>query len=330
MGPVTVVSNLSLMTIIDTIFVASFLRMHRTHTGSDLKGLYEHLTLLGVPVPELPPLRKVQNLRLWYRSKMGATRADRDRAASKTDLEKLAQLDAILLCAAMELEIPEILATPEDLREMQVADVPQGLAGDVAPELFDVTGRAASSSGPAAARATLIDKPQASPAIFNSIVNVVHHHVTFPHGIRERMYKLMTEVYGLTSEQSERLAIALTQNIDGQRLSLGELLQMEDREKTRLRHHEVATYKDCSHILVPPLVAAPAEYHKPAKYTMSPTKQRVTAMLPEISKSKSMPDLRSTARSPFKVPLSTGPLTVDPDLHKLRSTGFFIKMPPLK
>jgi len=51
---------------------------------------------------------------------------------------------------------------------------------------------------------------------------------------------------------------------------------------------------------------------------------------------RSLPNLRgftarnSFGREEFKVPLSTGPLTMDPDLKKLRTTGFFIRMPPLK
>lgn len=339
MGPVQVVPNHALMTMIDTIFVASFLRTRRDNHGSDLKGCYDHLEKLGIPLPELPPLRGAQNLRMWVKAKTKPTRQDRDRVNRK-DMEKLAQLDVIVLCAALELQLPEVMATADELREMHVTTtLPKSIAGDVAPEPMDFGSTGKRDQGPPAARVMLVDKPQASPLIFNAVVSAVHHHVTFPHGIRERMYKQMVEMYGLTREQSERLAIALTQNVDGPRLSRSELLAMEGREKVRLRNHEVATYKDCSHLLVSSLVAAPAENHKLAKYTL-PAKPRTAPATTEpyctssVDFSKSLPDLRGfkggKGKHAFKVPLSTGPLTMDPDLHKLRTTGFFIKMPPLR
>jgi hypothetical protein len=343
MGPAQVIPTHALMAMIDTIFVACFLRMRREPTGADLRGCYDHLAMLGIPLPELPPLRQAQNLRMWVKAKTRPTRQDRDRVNRKQDMEKLAQLDVVILCAAMELQLPEVLATADELREMQITThLPKSIACDVAPEPtgFGTTGRVAPEMGPPAARVMLIDKPQISPSIFNAVVNAVHHHVSFPHGIRERMYKLMVEMYGLTREQSERLAIALTQNIDGRRLPVSELIAMEGREKARLRNHEVVTYKDCSHLLMCPLVACPAESGKAAMYTF-PAKPRTAPAGTSISFdsgfSKSLPHLRGfrvkedmKKRDAFKVPLSTGPLTMDPDLNKLRSTGFFIKMPPLK
>jgi hypothetical protein len=336
MGPLQVIPNHQLMVMIDTIFVATCLRMRR-EAGTDLKGCFDHLALLGIPLPELPPLRQAQNLRLWAKAKTKPTRQDRDRA-NKKDMEKLAQLDVVLLCAAMELQSPEILATAEELREMQLVTthLPKNMSGDVAPEPteFGATGTVNPENAPSAARVCLIDKPQVSPAIFNAVVNAVHHHVSFPHGIRERLYKLMAETYGLTREQSERLAIALTQNIDGSRLSTGVLYAMRQREQLRLRNHEVENYSDCSHLLKSALVAAPAEHLKPAKYTLPPKPSTAPA---GSEFSKSLPSLRFAGDLKkkgggvaFKVPLSTGPLTMDPDLNKLRSTGYFIKMPSLK
>lgn len=334
MGAPQIVSNSPLMTVIDTIFVANFLRMRYGMPASDLEGCFHALEDLGVPVPELPPLRGAQHLRTWAKAKTRPTRQDRDRA-NKKDIEKLAQLDAVLLCCAMELRSPEVLATSEEIAEMEVStQLPKSMAGDLAPEPedFGSTGRSASAAGPPAARVMLVDKPKMSPALFNAVVHLVHHHVTFPQGIRERLYRIVAELYGLSREQSERLAIAVTQNIDGQRLPTQELLKMEEREKKRLHTFEVESYRNCAHLLVSPLVAAPEEKSKPARYTLGSMKPMAASGYSSRGMSemnRSLPDL-SLSRGTFKVPLSTGPLTMDPDLNKLRTTGFFIRMPPLK
>merc|ERR1712100_679263 len=123
-------------------------------------------------------------------------------------------------------------------------------------------------------------------------------------------------------------------SIEGERLSQHVLDGMREREKARLRKFEEVTYKDCSHLLRPELVCPPIDAELPARYARAPL---ITSKPPSIADlTRSMPDLRGfggkdrMGREPFKVPLSTGPLTMDPDLGKLRTTGLFIKMPPLK
>jgi len=325
-----IVTNDTIAQTIDTIWSTYFLRTERRLPASDLQGCLDHIGKLGLRVPELQPLKKAQNLRMWAKAKTKPTRQDRDRA-NKKDIEKLAQLDAVLLCAALELKLDEVMATKEELAEMaDVALLPKTMQGDVAPEPVDFGSTGKGVDGPPDARVLLVDKPQCSPVLFNAVVHCIHHHMTFPAGIRERLYQVMVEEYGLTREQSERLAIAVTQNIDGNRLPQSRLVEMEHREKSRLRRHEELTYKDCSHLMVPALVSSLFDKGKAPKYTSStPTRSLST---PDFS--RTLPELRgfktrNDGRTNFKVPMSTGPLTMDPVLRQLRTTGFFIKMPPL-
>jgi hypothetical protein len=328
-----VLSNETLSTLIDTVFVTSFLRQSRKEGATNLKELYADLELVGLPRPELPPLRGATNLRAFVKAKTKPSRLDRERASRK-DSEKLAQLDAVLLTVAVELHFPEILATAEELAEEEkhagtetAAAVPSAFGLGSAPEPVDFgsTGKSAGVMGPPAARVIIQEKPKLSKSLFNLALHCIHHHLTFPDGIRERMYFLLVEEYGLTKEQSQKLAISMTQNIDGTRLPESVLMGMEHREKQRLRDYSVKTHKDTAHLLVSPLVACPIEKGKPAKYHTHFTVS-AKAGIREFSTSQSLPDL---GRDPFKVPLQTGPLTMDPDTTKLRTTGFFIRMPPL-
>eukprot|EP00928_Gymnodinium_smaydae_P079811 TRINITY_DN63655_c0_g1_i1.p1 TRINITY_DN63655_c0_g1~~TRINITY_DN63655_c0_g1_i1.p1 ORF type:complete len:674 (-),score=127.08 TRINITY_DN63655_c0_g1_i1:182-2101(-) len=336
LSPAQIISNDNIRMMIDTIFVACFLRGRREDVAADLKGLYATIEMLGLQVPVLPPLRAGQNLRIWGKAKMKQlTQHDRHRANRK-DIEKLAQLDAVLLCAAIELQSPEVFATPEEAAEMSIATtMPKKLlqVGDVAPPPVDV-GVVVNNTieAPPPARQILVDKPLLSPPLFNAVLHCIHHHMTFPSGIRERMYSLLVEDYGLSREQSERLAIAVTQNIDGKRLPNHTLLEMEAREKVRLHDYEATSFKDCSHLLLSPLVSAPLERTNRPRYTAAvPTRHNYDS----LAMTKSLPDLRgfsvrrNDGRDAFKVPLSTGPLTHDASTNMLRTTGFFIKMPPL-
>jgi hypothetical protein len=339
LGTAPIIPNDSLLTIIDTVFVACFLRERYGRPESDLKGLYKDFEMLGLPLPELPALRRAQHLRMWAKAKTKPTRQDRDRA-SKKDIDKLAQLDAVLMCAAVELQLPEVLATQEEIADMNSTtllqrDRKKGIHGDVAPEVVDFgsTGQT-DMGGPPAARTIFAEKPYVTPHIFNAVTHCVHHHLTFPSGIRERLFALLLEEYSLTTEQSERLAIAVTQNIDGKRLPDSTLIQMAENEKHRLHDYEVVTYKDCAHLLVSPLVSSLGEKSKPAKYTwQAPTPCKdPDGWTKDLA--RSLPNLRGftikgNGRPDFKVALSTGPLTMDPDLNKLHTTGFFIKMPAL-
>jgi len=336
----SVVSNDALAVVIDTIFLANFLRQSRQGSASRLRELFADLHMLGVAMPEVPPLRQAQYLRAWAKARGRPTLQDRSKVGKK-DSEKLAQLDAVLLTASVELRLPEVIASADEVAESTANEAISAAFPEVSPKPvdFSTTGKAPGTAGPPAARVILEDKPQLAPVIFEAAVSCIHHHDTFPDGIRERLYGILNEEYGLTKDQLQKLAIGATQNIDGRRLSDSTLLSMEQREKARLRQFQANTHKDTMHLLVSPLVASPIERGNRAKYTFVPSpleRPPFASAFTSMDMTRSLPDLRgftpshTEGREPFKVPMSTGPLTMDPELKKLRSTGFFIKMPPLK
>jgi len=329
-----VVSNDAVAAITDTIFIAYFLRSPCKTGGGRLRELYDDLEVLGIPLPELPPLRAAANLRAWAVAKTKPTRKDREKGGSK-HAEKLAQLDLVILTHQVELHDREVMAPEEEIAVAPEAPVPTGQTLVDAPPQMDLDigiGEKPGSAGPPAARVIAEEKPRLANVMFDAAIYAIHHHMTFPEGIRERLFHLVSEEYGLTQEQTEQLGIATTQSIDGARLPEYVLLQMDEREKVRLRDYQVTTNKDTSHLLVGPLVCAPSHKNRPALYTLPSNKPR---LLGNAEQTRSLPELRgfsvdSRGREQFKVPLSTGPLTMDPDLKKLRTTGFFIRMPPLK
>jgi len=339
-----VTSNESLAAVIDTIFIADFLRQSRTQSKGRLRDLYSGLEMLGIPAPELPALRAVSNLRAWATARTKPTRKDREKGSGK-HMEKLAQVDFVALTCAVELHEPEVMATEEEIEDESSTTVPPAghmpLPSDSTPQIDDFgLDEKPGSAGPPAARVILEAKPRLTGLIFDGAVAALQHHMTFPDGTRERLFKILYDEYGLTQEQSERVGIATAQNIDGHRLPEHTLLKMDGREKLRIKKYSAYTNKECSHLLVPSLVPAPCHKGKPSKFMLPP------AVLPRlgppssafcsVDMTRSLPDLRgftakrSLGREEFKVPLSTGPLTMDCDVHKLRTTGLFIRMPPLK
>lgn len=329
--------NDQLAVIIDTIYLASFLRKSRKEPSSKLRELYDDLEAFGISLPEVPPLRSAQHLRAWAKAVSKPTRSDREKGLGK-EQEKLAQLDAVLLTAAVELHMPEVMAPPQECAEDVLNTSSASAASLPEPIDFGSTGRAPGSAGPSASRQLIKKRPQLTQTLFEAAVMCIHHHMTFPEGIRERLFHLLNEEWGLTEENAQRLAIAATQNIDGKKLQESTLVSMEHREKTRLREYSANTWKDTSHLTVPALIGGASAQGKPPKFTLTPPREpRVpfASAFMSTDMTRSLPDFRgftakSGGREPFKVPKITGPLTMDPDLGKLRTTGFFIKMPPLK
>jgi len=329
--------NDQLAIIVDTIFLTSFLRKPCKEQCSKLQELYDDLAMFGIPLPDVPPLRAAQHLRSWAKALSKPTRVDREKGLGK-EQEKLAQLDAVLLTAAVELCMPEVMAPPGEWAK-DVIHVGSGNASSLTEDIdFGSTGRVPGSAGPSASRVLNKQKPQLTRSLFEAALMCIHHHSTFPEGIRERLYSLLNEEWGLTEENAQNLAVAATQNIDGNKLQESTLLSMDRREKARLCEYAVNTWKDTSHLIVPSLIAEPSSEGKPPKFTRSaPPARRLpfASGFTSTDMTRSLPDFRgftakSHGREPFKVPQGTGPLTMDPELRKLRTTGFFWKMPPLK
>lgn len=328
-----IISNDAISKSVDIIFVANFLRQPLVAGAPCRLGeLYRDLKQFHIPIPELPPLRNAIHLCTWAIAQTKPTRRDRQKSKTKA-YEQLVQLDAALLTAAIELHDPDVFATGDE-----IVDVTGKPANDLSSSAYiesmgDLGGGANSGGGPPAAKVIVEDKPQLKPNLFFAACSCLHHHKTFPVGIRERLFQILHEQYGISEEQRQRLGIAATQDIEGHRLTEGVLLEMDSREKLRLRNYSVKYYSDTDHLLKPSLVPCDKFKGKPAHYTLPPKMEQTK--LPRVfgstsgglSMSKTLPDLG--ARPKFKVPLSTGPLTMDHDLKKLRTTGFFIKMPNL-
>merc|ERR1719265_1593910 len=114
-----VISNDALAAVTDTIFIANFLRSQRSQGSGRLRDLYDDLEIIGVPLPELPPLRAAANLRAWAVPKTKPTRKDREKGATK-HAEKAAQLDLVILTHQVELHDPEVMASEEEVAEASV------------------------------------------------------------------------------------------------------------------------------------------------------------------------------------------------------------------
>merc|ERR1711865_217776 len=138
--------------------------------------------------------------------------------------------------------------------------------------------------------------PRIKKEYFNMAVQAIHHHMTFPEGIRERLYSLLFEEYGLTMKERERLAIAATQNVDGPRLDQMELWNMEDHEKIRLRNWESVYHKDTTYLQQPSLCCPPIELGKLPRFTHEvavPSRIALGSAYGSLDMTRSLPNLRS-------------------------------------
>jgi len=337
-----IVSNSGLAQSLDCAFIAQFLRLERRiDSPTRLAELYADMELLGMQLPEVPPLMGAYHLITFVNALLRPSRKDREKVQGK-QAEKLAQLDAVLLCHAVELKLHDVVAKEMDfLIEEGSPPSPVTLEpsdGFVAPT-YPEGEEGDHEDGPQAAKVTMDDKPFIKPGIFSACVHCIQHHVTFPPGLRERLHHVLTEDFNLTQSQVERLTIGTTSNVQGTRLSEKELYHIFEKEKARLRKYADTYNKDVSHLLVPSLVTPPLEMGMPAQFHTEPAKQSprhkplsgfsgsdMTRSLPSFHGNQSAWML---GREPFKVPKGTGPLTYDAKTKKLKTTGLFIKMPPL-
>jgi len=330
--PPQVQSNEQLATALDTIFITNFLRQSQRESSCTLREFLDDLEALNLQAPEIPPLNGAQYLRAWALAKTKPSPESRQKGLGE-DMVKLAQLDAVLLCAAIELHSPEVQASENELQDRRlIVNVPENpssaVGGAPEPINFGSTGRKPGVS-PTNAKIMYVERPQLSPAIIDAVIHVIQHHFTFPEGIRLRLHRLLFDEYGLTTEQAQNVEIAATTNIDGKRLTEDVLWSIDQKEKARLRKYFVDTGKDTSHLLAPSLVPSPWMQGKLAKYAESKkvdVRPPFSSTFPKLSMARSLPDFKA---QPFKVPLGTGPLTYSPELKQFRSTGFFMKMPPL-
>jgi len=271
-----VVPTDGLAVVIDTIFLANFLRQSMNCRASRLRDFHEDCRQFGIAALDFPPLHGARDLLAWATARTKPTLANRSKVG-KNETEKLAQLDAVLLAAALELASPEIIASASEVAEskelsdemsMLTSSLTDGHRGK-RPSSPDSPGSTA--GGPVGGRAIPRDRPVPAVAILEAAMGCIHHHDTFPIGIRERLYRILTEEFFLTRAQMQSLATASTQNIDGKRLSHSVLLHMVDTEKSRLRQYRCDYFVDTSHCTAPPLVQSLSEHGKSPKYLKHPS-----------------------------------------------------------
>lgn len=330
--PPPLISNGPLAAMLDHIFLTSFLKTPRV-TSSGLRrrlpDLYEDLQQFNITVPEVP--MTVTALRNWMAAASNASRLDRQRGA---------QLEAPLVLAALELRMPQALPGEDD----PAATFP-GPEGDA---VFSMSG--ALPLAPTLMNTTGFDFPttdgssKAKPFVtylrtelYEVLLKILGHKLTFPGGLRDRLYNVMVEEYHLTKEQRNQLQEHVLRNLDGYLLTETELLRIEKREHTRLAEFRATYHLETKHLVQPSTVPPPAEKGKPPRFTrdieVKPRRTYEGAFYCG-EHTKSLPDIHSFAtstggREMFKVSQVNGPLTMDHDLKKLRTTGLFMRMPPL-
>jgi hypothetical protein len=287
---------------IDEIFLAYVMKQPRS--SLQITELFQDLEAFHVAPPEIPEVR-TDALKEWIKATTFVT---------KKACQKAAQLQAVHLVAAMELGRPGCEA-PRDAMD-------EALTGLTHVE----NGR-------------LVTKPtkKLEKDMALVVTRILSAHNTFPAGIRERLFDILANDYVLTQEQRLRIEVAMIQNLDDKRLSEAKLISIEHKERTRLRDYSASNAKETAYLMQPSLLGMPEDKGKTPKYAQPPKhpprRLHQSAYTAE-DMTKSLPDLRGFtskdfSRTEFKVPLSTGPLVMDPDLKKLHTTGFFMKMKPV-
>jgi hypothetical protein len=329
--PPQVVSNDNLAVTVDTIFLTHFLRKTNADDGT-LSGLNQDLDSLGIPPLELPALHGARHLLNFGKRKLGLLTQDERgtiRELGDKALEKLAQSDAVLLLSALELRSPEVILRPGDYLEEESDDDERDLGPtqESAPVLRSMlSGVEDQNDTGVSAQASFTTKPPVKPSLFNAAVIAVRFSNVFPQGIRNRLFKVLSEEYGLTRKQARKLRKAPGQETDGRRLTASQMIELQAKEKERLMHHSVATGRSTFFLRSPPLAMCPSEDGNPAKYTT--WKETQVPRVRSEPSLKTAGDMLANSRPPWKT-WKGAPLGVDPETKQLNSTGYFMKFAPL-
>jgi len=245
-----VAQNHSLAASVETAFLANFLRKRVTQrTPNSLRGLYKCLRHLGVEEPVIEPFYP-SHLIAWAAARDKPTLADNSRAAHR-QAEKLAQLDAVFLAAALELQSPEVMQPCGDgKRQLRIKD-----------------------------------------RIVDAAVSCIQHHAVFPPGLRDRLRFLLaeetlgvcpaaptSEVEGeetvarvLEYENSEvkeareaatcRATLASEKSADLKALQKPRLIDLRDKERHRLLAYQIQNHSKTLYLRVAPFAGHPVQPH---------------------------------------------------------------------
>ncbi|CAK0883609.1 unnamed protein product [Prorocentrum cordatum] len=324
-----VVENDSLAMTIDTIFLTNFLRQRRDEEGG-LQGLLKDMESLGIPPLQLPTMQGARNLLNYGMQHLGLLSADQRaalRSIGQKSLEKQAQCDAVMLCAELELQSYEVVASGWDDDDGSSDDSGENdlTPMDRAPTLASMRSMVATPDGKVA-RAVFVEKPEVKSRIFKAAILALRFYNIFPKGIRDRLWQILAEDYNLTAKQTRELQKAPGLETDGKRLTQMQLNDVEDREKARLHQFMVDFGRNTSHCLMPPLVQSPSQAGRSPEYTNWKEKQLMTQSLPSLRPASSRD---ASPRPPWKT-WKGSPLTVDSRTGQFKVSGYFEKLAPLR
>jgi hypothetical protein len=328
-----VVENESLAMTIDTIFLTNFLRQRREEEGG-LHGLLKDMDGLGIPPLQLPTLQGARHLLNYGMQHLGLLTAEQRaalRSIGQKQLEKQAQCDAVMLCAELELQSSEVVASGWDDGDGSSDDSVENELLDRAPTLHSMRSTMIATPDGKVARAVFVEKPEVKSSAFKAAILALRFYNIFPKGIRDRLWQVLAEDYSLTAKQTRELQKAPGLETDGKRLTQMQLHDVEDREKARLHQFMVDFGRNTSHCLMPPLVQSPTQAGKAPEYVnwkekQMKDKQLMTQSLPSL-RLESIPDV--SLRPPWKT-WKGGPLTVDSQTGQFRVSGYFEKLSPLR
>eukprot|EP00933_Yihiella_yeosuensis_P030245 TRINITY_DN23911_c0_g1_i1.p1 TRINITY_DN23911_c0_g1~~TRINITY_DN23911_c0_g1_i1.p1 ORF type:complete len:684 (+),score=91.69 TRINITY_DN23911_c0_g1_i1:55-2052(+) len=234
--------NGSLGVCIDTAFLANFLRQPYG-PGTSFQAFGECLNKLGVPNLTLPPMAEICHLFAWLESRDRPT-GQANRKVSHRDAESLAQLDAVLLTAALEVQSQEVLEPNSHSDVVPRSRAPTPAPIDPDAMVASSTWNLAKSIDPAKC-----GPPQLRQEIQDAAVGCINHHETFPAGLRQRLICLLLNEYSVGADgvlKDSHLAPALRAeevNVDGKCLMQSSRHNMGIRERARLREFEKRTGK---------------------------------------------------------------------------------------
>jgi len=157
--------------------------------------------------------------------------------------------------------------------------------------------------------------------IFQCCLCIIGHKLIFPVGFRERLFFLLRTKYDLEPMEMGKLTDMMNINLDGEKLSKGDLYKICEQEKAKLREHMVIYHQDTRPFLRAPLVGVPEEEGKNPRYWKDRPIPKVTYSLIEQKFIHEKPP--RVDKDDFKVPSVYGPLVKDTITGHLHVTGYF-------
>ncbi|KAF4708076.1 hypothetical protein FOZ62_024964 [Perkinsus olseni] len=186
----------------------------------------------------------------------------------------------------------------------------------------------------------------AHPTMMKYLLKVATHHFTFPKGLRRRVTDVLPQACGMFEDTRMRLVDAGQVNSDLPVLTEGKLLEIRGNEMIRLRLYHHSTGSDVDHLTLPPARGPLAEDGKACRYWRY--QSALNGRGKRMQKCESFASLRrhefedvmaedremvrkalrrtTSTRDTFKVPTTSGSLTYDDRVGRLRFQSVFSRM----